>query len=122
MKKFKILFLLSFVQCAFSCKTKNEPDTRERQIQKELSTIDSLLRNADFTYSMAKALDSSYYIGIDQTPQDFFAPGDDTVMVFKSLKEEKIAINLAGMYALECGVDLLVRKHNKPPSNGLIKL
>lgn len=122
MKKFKILFLLSFVQCAFSCKTKNEPDTRERQIQKELITIDSLLRNADFTYSMAKALDSSYFIGIDQTPQDFFAPGDDTVMVLKSLKEEKIAINLAGMYALECGVDLLCEKTQQTPFVWLNKI
>jgi hypothetical protein len=95
---------------------------KEQQIQKELITIDSLLRNADFTYSMAKTLDAACYIGVKQNPPDFLAPGEDTAMVLKSVKEEKIAINLAGMYALECGVDLLSEQTQETPVVWLSKI
>ncbi len=122
MQKLKILCLLLTLQYASSCVTNNEHDKKQQQIHSELVTIDFLLRSADFAYAMAKTLDSAYYIGVNENPPDFLAPGDDTAMVVKSLKEEKIAINLAGMYALECGVDLLCEQTKQTPIEWLNKI
>jgi len=122
MQKLTIVFLLLLLQYASSCVTNNKQNMKEQQIQKELITIDSLLRSADFAYSMAKTLDAACYIGVNQNPPDFLAPGEDTAMVVKSVKEEKIAINMAGMYALDCGVDLLCEQTQETPVVWLNKI
>jgi hypothetical protein len=122
MKIYKIQSLLLFVLFTFSCATKNDADEKPEQIQKESATIDSLIRNADFAYSMAKTLDSSYYIGVGQTPPDFLTDADDTATIIKNVKEEKIAINLAGFYALECGIGALSAQTNQAPTEWLKKI
>jgi len=47
----------------------------------------------------------------------FLTPAEDTAINQKSAKEEKLAINLAGFYALECGVSYLSTTQNKLPSD-----
>ena len=75
-------------------------DERSAQLLK----LQSLLRDKDFALEMAEWLDAAYYKGQGQTPPPFLAPADETAVAQKSVKEEKIAINLAGFYALEAGI------------------
>ncbi len=82
---------------------------------RELATLDSLLRDPVFAQSMAASLDSSYYEGIGEKPPPFLTPADDTTFIFKTQFEEKVATNLAGFYALECGVGLLSAQSNMTP-------
>lgn len=92
-------------------------DTMEEKIRTELRKIDSLLRSPDYSLEMAKALDAAYYKGVGEEPGEFLQPGEDTATVKKSAKEEKIAINLAGFYATECGIGYLSAKEQKKPTD-----
>lgn len=103
------LFLITFYSC--ESKVQSNKDQKDR----ELVTIDSLLRDSAFTQSMAATLDSSYYTGIGEKPPAFLTPEDDTAFVIKSKLDEKVATNLAGFYALECGVGLLSTQSNTTP-------
>jgi len=87
------------------------------KIKTELAVIDSLLRDTDYNALMAQALEAGYYIGTEQAVMPFLAPGEDTAMKKKSAKEDKIATNIAGFYALECGVSYLSTTQNKLPSD-----
>ncbi len=103
------LYLISF----YSCESKVQSNTDQKD--RELATIDSLLRDASFTQSMAATLDSSYYAGIGEKSPPFLTPEDDTAFIVKSKFDEKVSTNLAGFYALECGVGLLSAKTNSTP-------
>ncbi|WP_153796081.1 hypothetical protein [Foetidibacter luteolus] len=85
------------------------------QMNEELHVIDSLLRDTSYALEIAKAQEASYYEGTGQTAPPFLGPGEDTATVTKSVKEEKIAINLAGFYALECGIGILSEQQNTTP-------
>jgi len=117
-----IFFLALVIHCSVSCSTKTNPSTEPDQLQYELATIDSLLRDTAFALSMAKSLDSAYYAGIGETAPEFLPPDEETALVTKPLKEEKIAINLAGFYALECGLGLLCTQSNETPVEWLQKI
>ena len=91
-------------------------------IAKELKKIDSILQDKSFAESMAIALDASYYKGIGETVPPFIKPGEDSLQVDKSVKEEKIATNLAGFYALECGINYLCSKDSSAPLLWLEKI
>lgn len=114
-----------FVICAFafllSCTSEATRDNVEHSATEQLATIDSLLRDAGFSESMAKALDSSYYAGIGQAAPEFISPAEDTI-TFKSARNEKIAMNLAGFYALECGIVMLSEQPNTTPVQWLQKI
>jgi hypothetical protein len=88
----------------------------------ELNKIDSLLKDEAFTRSMAEHLDAAYYKGLGQAPPPFLSPEEEKAVVSKSVKEEKIATNLAGFYALECGIDFLCNKHKSTPVEILNKV
>ena len=102
---------------AISCNTETgkKVDTSQ-QIDHELRAIDSLLRSAEFAFSFAKAQDSAYQVGVGQPAGNFLSPGDDTAFIRKTLLEEKVATNLAGFYALECGIGLLSNKSGRKPT------
>lgn len=117
-----ILLLALLIHCSVSCNTKTNPSTDPDQLHYELATIDSLLRDTAFALSMAKSLDSAYYAGIGETAPGFLLPGEDTAVVSKPLKEEKTAVNLAGFYALECGLGLLCTQTNQTPVEWLQKI
>ena len=111
-----IFYIITFCSCRSGSQTEKDPH------KYELATIDSLLRDSAFTQSMARALDSSYYAGIGQTPLEFLTANDDTAIVIKRKQDEKVATNLAGFYALECGVGLLCAQTNTTPVEWLQKI
>ena len=84
-------------------------------LEEELTKIDSLLRDGVFMRSMAENLDASYYQGIGETPPPFLSPEEERGTILKPAKDEKIATNLAGFYALECGVDMLCTNTGETP-------
>ncbi|MDQ6889984.1 MAG: hypothetical protein M3Z56_06895 [Bacteroidota bacterium] len=104
---------ISIVIAFYSCKTKTL--SAKDQKDRELAKIDSLLRDSSFALSMAASLDSAYYAGIGQKPPAFLMPEEDTGFILKSKTDEKVATNLAGFYALECGVGLLSAQSNTSP-------
>ncbi|MBC7828737.1 MAG: hypothetical protein H7122_13380 [Chitinophagaceae bacterium] len=119
-KQFAILFTAAiFIN---SCKHGEDQQQETIQMARELATIDFLLRNAVFTESIAKAADSSYYAGAGQAAPLFLTPADDTTIIVKTARSEKIAIKLAGFYALECGIGLLSAQTNTTPVDWLKKI
>src|SRR4051794_17099118 len=85
------------------------------EIKFQLSVFDRLLRDQGFAQSMAAHLHSSYHTSLKETVPQFLTPADDTATIRVSKKEEKIAIKLAGFYALECGVGFLSERSCEPP-------
>lgn len=79
----------------------------DKQIQKEITIIDSLLHDEKFAEEMAMNQYAAYYKGIGQTAPPFITKEDDSIMVKKTQQQEKIATNIAGFYALECGLTYL---------------
>ena len=106
---------------ASSCDTKPTVQNATNKMEQEVATIDSLLRNKIFSESMAKSLDSAYYAGIGETQPPFLYSGVDS-FVLKSVREEKIAMKLAGFYALECGIGLLSTQTGTTPVQLLEKI
>ena len=114
MKILKYLLFLFLTNYIISCVIIQD-DSMEHKIKHELTVIDSLLRSADFSLSVAQAQDTAYYTGIGEPVPPFLSPAEDTATIIKSVKEEKVATNLAGFYALECGIGLLCdQTHEKP--------
>ncbi len=87
--------------------------TKEMQLEK----INHLLKDKQFAMAMAQHMEAAYYKGQSQPAPAFLSPEEETASIQKSAKEEKVAINVAGFYALECGVSYLSTVQNKLPSN-----
>lgn len=117
---FCILFLF-FASCNNGSEN-NQTMHNNGLIDKELAKIDSLLQDSAFAEKMARELDAAYYKGIGETAPPFLAPGEDTLQLVKSVAEEKIATNVAGFYALECGLNYLCEKYNSTPIDWLEKI
>jgi hypothetical protein len=81
-----------------------------------LQKISSLLKDKQFALEMAQHMEAAYYQAQQQTVPAFFKPGEDTTSIKKRVKEEKIATNIAGFYALECGLSFFATTQNKLPS------
>jgi len=122
MKTLPTFLLVFFLLYNYSCSTKKETKDMHDKIKTELATIDSLLRDTDYNALMAQALEAAYYLGTDQPVMPFLAPGEDTAMKRKPAKEEKIATNIAGFYALECGIGWLSSQTNETPVEWLRKI
>lgn len=88
------------------------------QIKKELVIINSLLRSKDFSFEMAKELNAAY----NKEHKEFVSAAEDTAIISKTAREEKIAMNLAGFYAVECGVGLLCEQTKLTPTEWLKKI
>ena len=87
---------------------------KNENIIKELSVIDSLLRDQDFAYRIAGNLDSAYFIGVGENPQEFISASVDSSFYATTKKDEMIATNIAGFYALECGISFISATSNRP--------
>jgi hypothetical protein len=122
MKTPATLLLVFFLLYNYSCSTKTENYDMPDKIKTELAAIDSLLRDTDYNALMAQTLEAAYYIGTEQPVMPFLAPGEDTAMKKKSAKEDKIATNIAGFYALECGIGWLSSQTNETPVVWLRKI
>lgn len=88
---------------------------RSRDTPAQLDGLQTLLRDQAFAQDMAQALDAAYYIGLGQPVPPFLKPEEMTANAPKSVREEKIAINLAGFYALEAGVGILAEQGRESP-------
>lgn len=86
-------------------------DVRAQQFQK----LQALLRDQNFALEMAQYLDAAYYKGINQPVPPFLKPEEETATQPKSVKEEKIAINLAGFYAVEVGISAISDRTKETP-------
>jgi hypothetical protein len=86
-------------------------DARTAQLLK----LQALLRDKDFALEMAQFLDAAYYKAQGQAVPPFVKPEEETSTAAKSVKEEKIAINLAGFYALEAGIGYLSERDGLDP-------
>ena len=69
---------------------------------------------------MAAGQEATYYASQNQPVEAFFEGSDS--LVKKSVKEEKIAINLAGAYAVECGVAALIAQKGGTPAGWFEKI
>jgi len=85
----------------------------------QLQKLSELLQSKQFALQMAEHIEAAYYEGIHQPVPEFFKDEEDTATLQKSHKEEKIAINLAGFYALECGLSYLATARGAAPSDVL---
>ncbi|MES2894060.1 MAG: hypothetical protein V4725_18715 [Bacteroidota bacterium] len=115
------LFILGLVTILFtyfsSCSNRQQASETTMTNKQELDIIDSLLKDGAFMRSMAETLDAGYYKGIKQDPPPFLSPEEERGTIVKPVRDEKIATNLAGFYALECGVSMVsVRTGEKPLS------
>ncbi len=86
--------------------------SRENQLQK----LKTLLQDKSFALEMAQHMEAAYYTAQQQEVPAFLKPGEDTATISKDVKEEKIATNIAGFYALECGLSYLATAQQKLPS------
>jgi hypothetical protein len=84
------------------------------QLQEELRKINALLRDKEFAISMADTLNAAY--------EAASGTAGKAEKVNVSVKEQKIAINLAGFYAVECGVGLLMALKGGTPQDWLEKI
>lgn len=122
MKKTGIVFALSctlILLLVNSCENKMDKQTK---INKELSIIDSLIRDTLYALQMAQRLNSAYYTGIGEQPPPFLKEGEDTAATTTKISDEKVATNLAGFYALECAIGALCEDDDSTPVYWLNKI
>ena len=110
-----VLYVVVLCACLLACQSKNSNNDMEQQqrIKNELTSINKLLRDTAFAVAMAGGQEAAWYEAQGQTAPPFFA-GPDSLLK-KSVKEEKIAINVAGFYAVECGISALVALNGQTP-------
>jgi len=112
-----------FSACVNNNSKNHEPQlNKEEKIKSELKTIDSLLQSKDFAETMAMELEAAYHKGVGEPVPPFLKPGEDSLQIDKSVKEEKIATNLAGFYALECGLNYLCSRDSSTPIEWIEKI
>ncbi|MBX7149949.1 hypothetical protein K1X76_12845 [bacterium] len=71
--------------------------------------LKALLQDKDFATTMAEWMDGAYYRGQGQTPPPFNSAPVEVTM------RENVAMNLAGFYAVECGVGYLAETTGQNP-------
>jgi len=120
MKHLRIVLPFFFVHCLLSCKTQTTSslETTEQQ----LSAINELLRSDSFSLHIARAQDTAYYKGIGEPVPPFLTPEQDTAIFVQPVVEQKVATNIAGFYALECGIGLLCQQTKETPTHWLQKI
>lgn len=79
----------------------------DKQIQTEIAIIDSLLQNEKYAEEMAMNQYVAYYKGIGEAAPAFVSKEEEMAVVTRTKEQEKIATNIAGFYALECGLTYL---------------
>lgn len=84
--------------------------------EEQLKKISQLMQDKTFALEMAAHLEAAYYSDLNKPVPPFLTPEDDTALKMKNLFEEKVATNLAGFYALECGLAYLADAEQKLPS------
>jgi len=115
-------FLLSFLPIfTLACTNKPQQNMKD-EIKHELNKIDALLRSADYNFAMAQTLEAAYYKGTGKAIPPFLSSNEETATKKIFFKEEEIATNLAGFYALECGLGWICSQTNETPVEVLKKI
>jgi hypothetical protein len=95
-------------------------ETMQEKINQELRKIEALLRSVEYNNAMAQTLEAAYSKNIGKDVLPFLSQDEDTA-ANSFIKNEKIAINVAGFYALECGLNYFAAQ-GKLPSNVLMSV
>ncbi len=103
---------LYFVRSVKSSANATADSSKAAQFDK----IKQLMQSKTFAFETARHADSSYSVSQNLPVPPFNDPAKDTSTVSKTVKQEKIATNVAGFYALECGLDYLVTVQQRLPS------
>jgi len=123
MKRFSIACTIVIVLFFLSCSENKSANMRQEQhINEELKKITGLLRDSSFAREMAKNQEAAYYASQGQPAQAFLPDNADTSTIERSLKEEKIATNIAAFYALECGIGVLMDQKGGSPVEWVNKI
>jgi len=93
-------------------------DAKKATKQEQWEAIGQLEKDNDFAAEMAQHIETSYFLS-QQQPAPPFPNKEDTSIMQKSIREEKIATNIAGFYALECGLSWLAYTRRRPPTETL---
>jgi len=105
------------VTAAASFLLSNMQQVADSPMQDQMLLLKTLLQDTDFAVSISKHLDAAYDINHCQPVSVFVTNADESTIIHKSVREHKIAINIAGFYALECGINYLVSTKNIIPSH-----
>jgi hypothetical protein len=108
-----LMFACAFLVSCASPGPEGGTDVATREAQ--LRTLQSLLQSETFAVEMAAWLDSTYYTSLGQTAPPFLTAEEETAIVQRPVREEKIATNLAAFYAVECGIGVLSERTGETP-------
>lgn len=92
----------------------------QQQIKNQLSVLNILLQDSSFAIKVAAAQEAAYYQAQGKETPKF--DSNTTAAIIKSAMDEKIGTNLAGFYALECGIGALVEQQGNTPVYWLQKI
>ena len=92
-------------------------EVKDSSVNAQMQKIRSLLHSQQYAAEMAAFMDAGYYTSQKQTVPAFISAKDDTATTKKSVKEQKIATNVAGFYALECCTNYFVTTRSLLPSD-----
>ncbi|MEP6746984.1 MAG: hypothetical protein ABJB86_04630 [Bacteroidota bacterium] len=107
------------VQTAATKLLSSMQDVKDSTLKIQMQKIRSLLHSQSYALEMASFMEANYYTSQNQTAPPFTSAKEDTATVRRSVKEQKIATNVAGFYALECCTNYLVTTRNVLPSDVL---
>lgn len=101
---------------------KEMQDVAGGSVDVQLQKVNLLLQNESFALEMAQQLETAYYKDTHQPVPDFLKEGEDNAETRRSIKDDKIAANMAGFYALESGLNYLAVSRNNLPSDVLYSI
>lgn len=90
---------------------------QDSTLNKQLESIKNLMQDKDFASEMGAHLEAAYFSGIGEVAPTFLDSTELNKTIEKDALEEKIAINMAGFYALETGLSYFVQSQDLPPSD-----
>lgn len=117
-----IIFLSFLLLVNLYCSNDKLPVNSNDTIKTEIAIIDSLLHDENFALKMAETAEAAYYKALGETAPLFLSKGDDTAIITKSAKGQKIATSIAPFYALECGLVYLCANNDRTPTYWLQKI
>ncbi len=103
-----------------SCNEDNNKKVNDAgKMKKELDKLNELLRDSSFAITMAQYQDSVYQASENSTTG--MMPSPDSI-ILQRYKDEKVATNIAGFLATECGIGALMEQEGGTPIYWLKKI
>lgn len=94
-------------------------DIKDSSKTQQLQRISELMKSEQFAFDIASNAEALYYTAQNQPIPPFLKQGEDSATKKQNAVDEKIAVNIAGFYALECGLSFLATTKNALPSTVL---